>query len=209
MAFLLPILTKIAWWLFPKLIGSVMDWFGRLIELVEQAENIEDPAARRDAVLSKLWGTGVIPESLLRGAIEFAVILIRLGVTSQAMSAMENLVTVANMQALSDVGKRVNVLSQFAALFPDMPERIGRLLLEIAVARITSVGAGLKPALTPANTTGGYQPSGPPLDVTNPPTGGSGMPNTVPPLCCGAPAEGAACSAPTGTDPTDTPKGAA
>ncbi len=64
------------------------------------------------------------------------MILNGLGVSAAKLDKMEELVSAESMQDLLTADKRAAVLSQFTALFPDIPERIGRLLLEIAVARV-------------------------------------------------------------------------
>lgn len=147
---LLDIAAKIAWWLAPKVLGRIVDAFGQTLVLVQTAETgFPDKDLRRDYVLLRMPGAGVIPEWAARALIEFCVILHGLGVTPEALDKMEELVSNHEADWLSSTEKRTMVLERFAATFPDLPERIGRLLLEIAVAKIR---AGFKPAPTSAPT---------------------------------------------------------
>lgn len=137
MPWLFPLFTKLAWWLMPKLIGSIVDAIETTLRLVETAETaIEDYAGRRDYVLQRMPGAGTIPESVLRFVLEFCVILRGLGVTSTQLDKMESLVSQDALTGLLTDQKRAVVLDQFKALFPDIPERTGRLLMELAVAKV-------------------------------------------------------------------------
>ncbi len=137
MPWLLPLLAKLAWWLLPKLLGNVVDSIAATLSLVEKAElAVEGTAARRDWVIQRMPATGLIPEWALRVLLEFCVILHGLGVTYAQLKKMEELVSADNIQGLLSSEKRALVLNEFKALFPELPERIGRLLLEIAVAKV-------------------------------------------------------------------------
>lgn len=142
MPWLIPILTKLAWWLLPKLLGKVVDAFETTLRLVEEAEaKYELPAARRDYVVQRMPGIGAIPEIALRFVLELAVTLRALGVNSAQLDKMEQLASQDTLTGLLSTEKRALVLDQFKTLFPDLPERIGRLLLEVAVAKVK---AGLR-----------------------------------------------------------------
>lgn len=131
-------MTRIFWWVLPRVLGGAVDMIGKTLALVESAESIEDPTARRRAVLEAIGGFGVVPEPILRGLVEFCVVLHSIGVTSEQLEAMEKLVSQeAATSALADCEKRSVVLASFANLFPSVPERVCRLLLELAVAKVT------------------------------------------------------------------------
>jgi len=131
-------MTRIFWWVLPRVLGGAVDMIGKTLLLVESAESIEDPTARRRVVLEAVGGFSVVPEPIRRGLVEFCVVLNRMGVTSEQLEAMEKLVSQeAATSALADTEKRSVVLASFANLFPGVPERVCRLLLEFAVAKVT------------------------------------------------------------------------
>jgi hypothetical protein len=143
MTWLLPILTKIAWWLYPKLIACAIDAISFALAEVESAEAFNSlPAAKRTRVHENLVARyGMIPEPVTRFLVEFALLLFRLGVTGKHLQEMEVLVTGMELTALESPDKRRAVLGGFAKIFPELPERIGRLLLEIVVAKLKGGGS--------------------------------------------------------------------
>lgn len=140
MTWLLSLLSKFAWWLYPKLIASVVDALVSALDLVEKAEATNDlPTAKRMRVMNALVQKfGIIPEAVIRFLVEFAVLLFRLGVTQRHLHEMEVLVTGFELTELGAPEKRQAVLDGFSRIFPDLPERMGRLLLEITVAKLKS-----------------------------------------------------------------------
>lgn len=143
MVWLIPILTKVALWILPKLAGFVVDAFGKCLAAVEAAESIPNQADRRTAVMASLAHFSAIPEPVRRFLCEACVILFKLGVTSAQLEKMEELVSSEqNYELLGNTSKRDAVLNQFAELFPALPERIGRLLLELAVLKVKAAFKG-------------------------------------------------------------------
>jgi hypothetical protein len=138
MSWLLAALTKIALWIMPQLAALVVDAFGKCLAAVEQAEQIENTAERRLAVMNSLGGYSSIPEAARRFLVEFCVIVYRLGVTAEQLEKMEQLVAYQDTWTAirESSARRDSVLQQFSELFPNMPERIGRLLLELAVLKV-------------------------------------------------------------------------
>jgi hypothetical protein len=138
LAWLVSIATKIVWWLVPKLAESVVDALGKCLMAVEQAESIENLAERRLAAMNALGSYSMIPEPIRRFTVEACVILFKLGITAAHLEKMEELVsyeeTWADVRDSSD--RRYAVLMKFRELFPNLPERMGRLLLEIAVLKV-------------------------------------------------------------------------
>ena len=132
---------KIIWWALPKLAGGMIDKLGDSLALVEmsdqKSEDFEKRTSLIDAVTPML---SPLPGSFIRAYIEFLVILYRLGVTSEALDAMEQLVLAVDVYSVSDAEKRKDALSRFASLFPEVPERVARLLIELSVARVRAMG---------------------------------------------------------------------
>lgn len=132
---------KIIWWALPKLAGGMIDKLGDSLALVEmsdqKSEDFEKRTSLIDAVTPML---SPLPGSFIRAYIEFLVILYRLGVTSEALDAMEQLVLAVDVYSVSDAEKRRETLSRFASLFPEVPERVARLLVELSVARVRAMG---------------------------------------------------------------------
>lgn len=135
---------KIIWWALPKLAGGVIDRLGDTLLLVEMADQKSEDFEKRATLFSAVSPMlKPLPESFIRAYIEFVVIMYRLGVTSDALNAMEQMVRALDSDNISStVEKRADALSRFATLFPDVPERVARLLIELSVAKIRSVGRG-------------------------------------------------------------------
>lgn len=138
LAWLLPALTKLVWWLIPQMAAFIVDGIGKCLMAVEQAESIENLAERRLAAMNALGSYSMIPEPIRRFTVEACVILFKLGITAAHLEKMEELVSYEETWADVRTGdtRREIVLSKFGELFPNLPERIGRLLLEIAVLKV-------------------------------------------------------------------------
>ena len=135
---------KIIWWALPRLASGAIDKLGDTLLLVEMADQKTEDFEKRASLFSVVNPMlKPLPESFTRAYIEFVVILYRLGVTSEALNAMEQMVVALDANTLSSsVEKRADALSRFATLFPDVPERVARLLIEFSVAKIRSMGMG-------------------------------------------------------------------
>jgi hypothetical protein len=148
-AWLLPALTKLVWWLIPQLAAFIVDGIGKCLLAVEQAESIENLAERRLAAMNALGSYSMIPEPIRRFTVEACVILFKLGITAAHLEKMESLVareeTWADVRTSED--RRYAVLMKFRELFPNLPERMGRLLLEIAVLKIKAAFSSGKEAV--------------------------------------------------------------
>ena len=134
-------MTKMIWWALPKLLGGVIDKLGDCLALVESAESKPYDFEKRAILLSNL--TAMLPpapEFIVRGYLEFLVILYQVGVTSDALNTMEEIVKQLDADTVASDDKRQAALSSFTALFPGVPERVARLLIELSVARIRSMG---------------------------------------------------------------------
>lgn len=142
MAFLVPIFTKLAWWLVPQILDRLINYLEAVLRAVEAAEVIEDYNERRLTVLTQVGGW--LPETATRLMIEACVILFRLGVTGDRLDACQALVTGSGIGGLTSAEKRAAVLHDLCQMFPDMPERAGRLIVEFCVAKVRS-GAGVAP----------------------------------------------------------------
>jgi hypothetical protein len=145
LAWLLLILTKLVWWLIPKLAESLVDAIGKCLMAVQYAESIENEAERRLFVMNSLGAYSTIPEPIRRFIVEACVILFKLGITAEHLEKMEELVgyeeTWADIRTSDE--RRNAALKKFAELFPNLPERMGRLLLEIAVLKVKAAfGSG-------------------------------------------------------------------
>lgn len=133
--------TKLIWWALPKIMGSVIDKIGDGLALVESAEQKSNDFERRAIMISNLQTLlPPAPEFIIRGYLEFLVILYSIGVTSDALNTMEEIVSQLDADSLASDDKRQAALSSFAALFPGVPERVVRLLVELSVARLRSRG---------------------------------------------------------------------
>jgi len=139
MIWLVPLVTKILWWLLPKALAGAADYFEKALYFVEQADKeIEGPAARRAWALERLGGFGFIPETILRGFLEFVVILHGIGVTAKQLDAAEALVgELAKLETLTSAEKRGQALERLQEVFPSTPERIARFLVQIAWMKIS------------------------------------------------------------------------
>ena len=134
--------VKLFWWALPKLIGGVIDKLGDSLALVEQADGEDYNGAKRLFVIEQVQQfLPGLPESIIRAYVEILVILYSVGVTSEALNTMEKVVGDIDVVGVSPEAKRAYVLSSFSALFPGVPERVGRLLIKLAVARLRSKGA--------------------------------------------------------------------
>ena len=134
---------KIIWWALPKLAGGAIDKLGDTLLLVEMADQKSEDFEKRAKIFSAVAPMlRPLPESFIRAYIEFVVILYRLGATSEALNAMEQMVLALDEKTLGATEKRADALSRFASLFPDVPERVARLLIELSVAKIRSMGLG-------------------------------------------------------------------
>lgn len=132
---------KIIWWALPKLAGAMIDKIGDTLLLVEMADQKSEDFEKRASLINAVGPMlAPLPESFVRAYIEFIVILFRLGVTSDALDAMEQMVLAIDGESICEAEKRSNALSRFAALYPDMPERVARLLIELCVARLRAIG---------------------------------------------------------------------
>ena len=153
MTWLLPLITKIVWWAAPKLLQLVTDQFELCLTLVAQAQtDYADPENRRNFVLSRMTAAQYLPETVQRILIEACVILLGLGVTPDALAAMENNVASVWSAPGASEDKRMAALNAFLTSFPDVPERAARLLLQIAYVKVSALFAGTRPAGAPAAT---------------------------------------------------------
>lgn len=134
------LLIKVAFWMLPRLLGQIVNQVSLTLALVEAADHFPAPDLKRDYVLDRMGGRDVIPESVRRFLAEFCVILFRIGVTSTALDRMEELIRDQSLDTLTDGTKRDIAIQRFLSLFPDMPERVARLLVEIAMARVLGKG---------------------------------------------------------------------
>lgn len=131
---------KILWWALPKILGGLIDNLGTALALVESAEQKDQDWERRAILLGNLkLILPPAPEFIVRGYLEFLVVLYQVGVTSDALEAMENIVRKLDADSIASVDKRQVALSSFATLFPCVPERVARLMIELAVAKVRSM----------------------------------------------------------------------
>mgnify|MGYP007131800848 CR=1 FL=1 len=135
---------KIIWWALPRVASAAIDRLGDTLLFVEMADQKSEDFEKRASLISSVSPMlQPLPESFVRAYIEFVVILYRLGVTSEALNAMEQMVLAVDSAVLmSDAEKRADALSRFASLFPEVPERVVRLLIELSVAKIRSMRVG-------------------------------------------------------------------
>jgi hypothetical protein len=147
MTWLLSLLSKLAWWLYPKLSVYVVDAVSTALAEVEAVDAFHwfDSAKRARALDNLVAQYGMIPEPVVRFLTEFALVLFRLGITNSHLHEMEVIASGLELKALGSTEKRQAVLDGFSKIFPDVPERLGRLLLELVVAKIN--GVGIAPAL--------------------------------------------------------------
>lgn len=139
MAFLLPIVLKIFWWVLPRVAGQAVDKLGHILGLVEAANTlVADSAQRRAHVLGELRELlpMTLSETFLRWVVEFCVLLNRLGVEERHLNKIEDLVAVVDLKDLTATEKRGEVIGQFLGLFPDCPEYVARMLAEFAVMKL-------------------------------------------------------------------------
>ena len=132
MTFLIPLVTKLVWWLAPQIINRIIDYVETTLRAVEAAEQIDDYDARRLSVLQQI--DGWLPDTAERLLVEVCVILYRLGVTADRLDTCQELVQ--SYGALDSAEGRMDVLRQLCLQFPDMPERAGRLLVEFCIAKV-------------------------------------------------------------------------
>lgn len=136
-------IMKIIWWALPKLASAAIDKLGDTLLFVEMADQKSEDFEKRATLIGAVTPMlKPLPESFVRAYIEFVVILYRLGVTSEALNAMEQMVLAVDSAVMSDEEKRADALSRFASLFPEVPERVVRLLIELSVAKIRSMRVG-------------------------------------------------------------------
>lgn len=137
MNFVISLLIKLFWWSLPRMLGFGISKLSDALELVEIAETrMTDSAERRAWALAGLGGTGNLPEPLIRLIFELCVILHGLGVTTPKLMDMELIVERLQATDFTDEDKRRSTIEQFGALYPDVPERAARLILEVAVAKL-------------------------------------------------------------------------
>jgi hypothetical protein len=94
MTWLLPLITKLAWWATPKFIDDILDALSASLTLVAAADadpKLTGAAAKRDYVSRHMPGCGTIPEWALRALMECCVILNSLGVTTKQLDKMRDL----------------------------------------------------------------------------------------------------------------------
>jgi hypothetical protein len=140
MTWIMLLMGKMATWALPRVTGKIVNGFRKSLGFVEAAEGLAgETADKRDYVLTKLKAefSGLYaPETVLRFLVEFSVLLHGVGVTSEQMAAAEVVVNDCDGIAFADADKRASALKRLNDLFPVLPERIARLLIELAVARL-------------------------------------------------------------------------
>jgi hypothetical protein len=134
------VLTKIALWLAPMLLGIVSDSFERLLRLIDEAERRtflpDNGQARRDWTIDQLGGWDIVPESVLRIGIEGVLILYRLGLTPAVFDRIQEMANNWDFLSMEPAMRRLTILNRLKELFPDLPERLGRLAFELVEARL-------------------------------------------------------------------------
>jgi hypothetical protein len=132
------IAIKAAWWAAGILKDAITDYVDGLLLAAETADQaVTDTANRRRIVLEGLMQTHpLLPEGFQRLALECAVTLVRLGVTGDKVRKLTAVAEGLDSTTLANGAKREAALSEALRIFPDMPERAARLLVEFAVARL-------------------------------------------------------------------------
>ena len=138
---ILIVVKTLAHWVLPNLLGEFADYLEHALNRVTAADAHWNEDHRRHVVLNTLAEDyPSVPEPVHRAAIEIALILVRLGISTTQIAALEKLVTDEQLYDLAPVERRKLVLQRFSALFPDVPERTARLLLEVVVAKLRKIG---------------------------------------------------------------------
>jgi len=138
MTWFVPMVMRLFWWMLPRLLSEIVDRIGDVIQVVDSANSLGSEAARRDYVLRNLgmWGINV-PDWLCRILLEAGVVLNKLGIRAEHLDRMESLLAGKSFELLiCDETARNSIIAQFKGLFPDLPEHAGRLLFELAMAKL-------------------------------------------------------------------------
>ncbi|MEW6351286.1 MAG: hypothetical protein AB1646_19705 [Thermodesulfobacteriota bacterium] len=139
MMWITAIATKVGLWLLPRLLGGIVRYLEHVLDAVSTADGIVDPAQRRAAVLAKLAELfPLIPAPVRRFSMEAVLIVYRLGITPETLEQTALIVSDPAIMELSGNQRRRVVLEQMAALFPSLPERCARLLVEVVAAKLNA-----------------------------------------------------------------------
>jgi hypothetical protein len=132
------IVTKLCWWAFPRIIGYIVEYCDHALDLVLGYDHggLDSTKLRRDGVLRTLTGDyPAVPEFVHRAAIEVVLVVARLGVTRETIDDAAALIAEIDITDLSGAEKRHRALERLRVMYADLPERLLRLVVEMATAR--------------------------------------------------------------------------
>lgn len=133
---LMSLLIKLALWLFPELITAVSNYLETGLIEVENVDGVQMTGdEKRGAVLLALRAQySFLPDLVHFAAIEFCLIVYRLGVTATLLNELETM-----FRSMLNTGANVTremIMEIVTEKFPELPEKAGRLVVEWVLSRL-------------------------------------------------------------------------